>query len=126
MWRHAGTDAGTVRFELRDQQPLGTRLVLTQTVPPALAEQRATQLAAWQTYLELLFAALHGDVRRPWPRDRTELLRQRYEQRLGEGRVMRPATECAGSGAGRLVHVPPPKPVAGGGITPQQRGHHAA
>ncbi|EHR51719.1 hypothetical protein SacmaDRAFT_3503 [Saccharomonospora marina XMU15] len=81
-WRHGNHDAGTVRLVLRDQQPLGTRLVLTQTVPQALAEQRATQLAAWQTHLELLFAALHGDVRCPWPRERTELLRQRYEDRL--------------------------------------------
>lgn len=85
VWRHGDRDAGTVRFELRDQEPVGTRLVLTQAVPAALAGQRATLLAAWQTQLESLHAALHGDVRRPGSRDRTESLRQRYEQRLGEG-----------------------------------------
>lgn len=85
VWRQGDRDAGTVRFELRDQEPVGTRLVLTQTVPSALAEQRATLLAAWQTHLELLYAALQGEVRSPWPQDRTESLRQRYGQRLGHG-----------------------------------------
>lgn len=81
-WLHDGEPAGVVRFELRDQQPLGTRLVLTQTVPSRLAEQEATALAAWHTHLELFFAALHGDVRCPWPAERTEQLRKRYASRL--------------------------------------------
>lgn len=81
-WQHDGADVGRVRFELAVQEPLGTRLVLTQTVPARLASHRATALAAWQTHLELLFAALHGDVRCPWPADRTEHLRAMYAERL--------------------------------------------
>jgi uncharacterized protein YndB with AHSA1/START domain len=81
-WLHDGAAAGRVRFELRDQQPIGCRLVLTQTVPARLAELRGTALAAWQTHLELLFAALHGVIRCPWPTERTEELAQRYAKRL--------------------------------------------
>ncbi|WP_020495314.1 SRPBCC family protein [Sciscionella marina] len=69
---------GRVRFELRDQEPIGCRLVLTQTAP----EDRAAALAAWQTHLELLVAALHGDIRCPWPSERTEQLRERYARTL--------------------------------------------
>ena len=75
--------AGRVRFELRHQEPLGTRLVLTQTLPPRLAGSRAELLAAWQVHLELLFAALYGDVRCPWPVERTERLTKLYTDRLG-------------------------------------------
>ena len=39
-------------------------------------------LAAWQTHLELVFAALHGDVRCPWPAERTEALRAHYAATL--------------------------------------------
>ncbi|PXY19339.1 hypothetical protein BAY60_31760 [Prauserella muralis] len=84
-WRHDGEQAGRVRVELREQEPVGTRLVVTQTVPHRLAEVRATLLAAWQTHLELLFAALHGDVRCPWPAERTERLRADYARNLRAG-----------------------------------------
>lgn len=80
---YAWQPAGTVRFRLRDQHPIGTRLTLTHTVPAAQAAERATLLAAWQVHLELLFAALHGDVRCPWPADRTEQLRKHYAERFG-------------------------------------------
>lgn len=73
---------GRVRFELRHQEPMGTRLVVTQTVPARLADRLAVTLAAWQTQLELMFAALYGDVRCPWPADRTEELAKRYADRL--------------------------------------------
>lgn len=82
-WLHDDQPAGRVRFELRDQEPIGTRLVLTHTVPARLADIRATVLAAWQTHLELFFAALHGDVRCPWPAERTEQLQKMYAGRLG-------------------------------------------
>ncbi|MBB3665371.1 uncharacterized protein YndB with AHSA1/START domain [Prauserella sediminis] len=72
---------GAVRFELRDQEPIGTRLVVTQTLP--VSADAALALAAWHTHLELLFAALHGDVRCPWPEERTEQLRRRYAERDG-------------------------------------------
>jgi hypothetical protein len=39
-------------------------------------------LAAWQTHLELLFAALHGDIRCPWPVDRTTTLEKRYAEQV--------------------------------------------
>jgi uncharacterized protein YndB with AHSA1/START domain len=81
-WCHDGSEAGWVRFELRDQEPIGTRLVVTQTLPRDHGDLRATALAAWQTHLELLFAALHGDVRCPWPTERTERLRETYAARL--------------------------------------------
>ncbi|MEB3370866.1 SRPBCC family protein [Saccharopolyspora mangrovi] len=71
---------GQVVFELREQHPIGTRLVLTHTITDP--GQRATLLAAWHTHLELLFAALHGDVRCPWPAERTEALREHYAARL--------------------------------------------
>ncbi|MEV0087668.1 SRPBCC family protein [Saccharopolyspora sp. NPDC050642] len=80
---YAWRPSGTVRFQLRDQHPIGTRLTLTHTVPAAQAADRATLLAAWQVYFEIVFAALHGDIRCPWPADRTEQLRERYAQRLG-------------------------------------------
>ncbi|MFC4003088.1 SRPBCC domain-containing protein [Prauserella oleivorans] len=73
--------SGRVRVELRDQEPVGTRLVLTHTLDPAAEAE--TALAAWHTHLELLFAALHGDVRCPWPDARTAELRRRYAERLG-------------------------------------------
>lgn len=81
-WTYDGTPAGTVRWELREQLPLGSRLVVTQTVPAHLAELRATVLAAWHTQLELFYAALHGDVRCPWPTERTEELHKLYADRL--------------------------------------------
>jgi uncharacterized protein YndB with AHSA1/START domain len=79
---YAWQPAGTVRFQLRDQHPIGTRLTLTHTVPAAQAAERETLLAAWQVHLELVFAALHGDVRCPWPAARTEQLRKHYAERF--------------------------------------------
>jgi uncharacterized protein YndB with AHSA1/START domain len=81
-WRHDGEPAGLVRIELNPQQPIGCRLVLTQTVPARLVDVLPTALAAWQTHLELVFAAAHGDVRCPWPTERTAGLRDMYAERL--------------------------------------------
>lgn len=78
-----GAVAGRVRFELRHQEPLGTRLVVTQTVPARLADTLPVTLAAWQTHLELLFAALFGEGRRQWPSERTDELTKRYADRMG-------------------------------------------
>lgn len=79
---HDDDAVGVVRFELRHQEPLGCRLVVTQTLPEALAELRAPALAAWQVRLELLFAALHGQSR-PWPAERAAELERAYATRLG-------------------------------------------
>lgn len=78
---YAWDGGGQVRFELREQHPIGTRLVLTHTVTDPHA--RASLLAAWHTHLELVFAALHGDIRCPWPAERTEALRAHYAAALG-------------------------------------------
>ena len=80
-WLDDGTAAGRVRFELRHQEPLGTRLVVTETIPQQLAGTRAVALAAWQVHLELLFAALHGDERM-LRAERTRELTKRYAARL--------------------------------------------
>lgn len=82
-WSGGNAPTGRVRFELKVQIPIGCRLVVTQTIPRTLAGLRATALAAWHTHLELLFAALHGDIRCPWPAERTEKLRAMYADRLG-------------------------------------------
>jgi len=84
VWHHDDEPAGRVRFELRDQNPLGTRLVLTHSLPAPLGGLVSTVLAAWQTHLELFFAALHGDVRCPWPAERTEQLEKMYATRLSD------------------------------------------
>jgi uncharacterized protein YndB with AHSA1/START domain len=81
-WLHDGAPAGRVRWELAADPVAGTSVVLTQTVPSNLAHLRATVLAAWQTHLELFFAALFGEVRCPWPAERTERLEQMYAERL--------------------------------------------
>lgn len=70
-----------VRWQLTEQ-PFGSLLTVTQTIPAHLADLRAVTLAAWQTHLELFFAALFGEIRCPWPTDRTEDLRQRYAKTL--------------------------------------------
>ncbi|WP_232376090.1 SRPBCC family protein [Amycolatopsis aidingensis] len=80
-WLHEGAPAGRVRFEIHTDPQLGTRLVLTQTVPAHLAGSLATVLAAWQTHLELFFAALFGEIRCPWPAERTRELETRYAAR---------------------------------------------
>jgi uncharacterized protein YndB with AHSA1/START domain len=60
--------------------PGGTRLVLTQTIPDALGEERFTALAAWHTHLDLLVRHLRGET--PcWPEGRVEELRDRYAGR---------------------------------------------
>jgi uncharacterized protein YndB with AHSA1/START domain len=79
-WRHGGTDAGRVGWELTPQD-FGCRLVLTQTVPPERADLLPQLLATWQVHVEELIARLH-DVTRPWPTDRVTALQQMYEQRL--------------------------------------------
>lgn len=81
-WLHDDEPAGRVRWELTHDPALGTRVVLTQTVPARLADLRATALAAWQAHLETLFAAVQGEPRRQ-PEDRVEELRKLYEHRLG-------------------------------------------
>lgn len=84
-WLHQGTPAGRVRFELGSQEPLGCRLVVTQTLLRESPELRAPALAAWQTHLELLFATLNG-AQRCWPHERTEALTKTYAERLHTGR----------------------------------------
>lgn len=74
---HDGSVVGAVRFELNEQEPIGCRLVVTQTLPQALADLRAPVLAAWQTHLELFFAALHGQSR-SWPGKRAAELETKY------------------------------------------------
>jgi uncharacterized protein YndB with AHSA1/START domain len=81
-WLHDGTAAGRVRWELSQDPQQGTRVELTQTVPARLSHLRPTLLAAWQTHLELLFAAVLDDVR-PWPDGRVEELERLYVERLG-------------------------------------------
>ncbi|KOX20795.1 SRPBCC family protein [Nocardiopsis sp. NRRL B-16309] len=82
-WTHEGAAAGTVRWELIHDPELGNRVELTQTVPEHLGSVLPTALAAWHTHLERYFAAVNGDVRGPWPRERAEELRGRYAARLG-------------------------------------------
>ncbi|WP_249044751.1 SRPBCC family protein [Crossiella equi] len=81
LWLHEQAPAGEVHWHLTPQ-PSGCLLEVTQTIPRALPHLRAITLAAWQTHLELLFAALHGDIRCPWPADRTEELRKHYAKTL--------------------------------------------
>lgn len=81
-WRHEGTPAGTVRWEIVSHPELGVRVELTQTVPQRLANLRAAALASWQVHLELFFAAVRGDVRCGWPEERVAELTKHYEARL--------------------------------------------
>lgn len=80
QWHHDGDPAGRVRWEIVHDPLLGTRVELTQTIPARLADLSVTALAAWHVHLELFFAAAHGDIRCPWPTERTEQLRQRYQK----------------------------------------------
>lgn len=80
-WLHDGTPAGRVRWTIVSDEKLGVRVEITQTVPARLAEVRATALAAWHVQLELFFAASHGEIRCPWPADRTEELAKEYGDR---------------------------------------------
>lgn len=81
-WLHEGEPAGRVRWRFVPDPELGNRLELRQTIPAHLAGLRATALAAWHVQLELFFAALYGEIRCPWPEERTTELRQRYQRRL--------------------------------------------
>ncbi len=76
-WLADGDPAGQVRWELTGGHPAGTRVVLTQT--GRSAGMRATALAAWHTHLEIFAAHLRGVEVCPWPEERTEELRARYE-----------------------------------------------
>ncbi|OXM61806.1 MULTISPECIES: SRPBCC family protein [Amycolatopsis] len=84
-WLHDGAPAGRVRFEVVADQELGTRIELTHTVPVVLAHLRAEALAAWHTHLELFFAATFGDIRCPWPEDRTAELTKHYAEQVTRG-----------------------------------------
>lgn len=77
-WLHRGEPAGTIELSIVADPAAGTRIELVQTLPHRLAELRASVLAAWHTQLELFYAALLGDVRCPWPADRTEALTRDY------------------------------------------------
>lgn len=81
-WLHDGEPAGRVHWELAHDPATGSRVVLTQTVPTELADVLPTALAAWHVHLELLFAAVLGEVR-CWPEGRVERLEQVYRERLG-------------------------------------------
>ncbi|HWO68510.1 MAG TPA: SRPBCC family protein [Umezawaea sp.] len=67
---------GPVRWEVVHDPEEGTRVELTHDLPPGA--DAATALAAWHVQLELFFAASFGEVRCPWPEDRTEELREHY------------------------------------------------
>lgn len=86
-WLARGAAAGRVRWELAPGGSAGTAVQLTQTLPRGLADRQALHLAAWHTHLELLFAALAGELRLPWPEERTEELRAMYERKLGAARL---------------------------------------
>ena len=81
-WLHDGEPAGTVTWKIVADDKLGVRVEVTQTVPAHLADLRATALAAWHVHLESFFAAVHGDIRCPWPVDRTEELVKHYTAKL--------------------------------------------
>lgn len=61
-WRSGDRGAGRVRWEL-SSTPAGARIILTQTGPSALAEQRSAAQAAWQTHIEGLAKQLRGASR---------------------------------------------------------------
>lgn len=75
-WLSGGATVGRVRWELYPG-PGGARVVLAQSVPAALADQRATALACWHGNLELLVDQLRGR-HRDRPSEPAEELRQRY------------------------------------------------
>ncbi|CAM3667111.1 SRPBCC family protein [Kibdelosporangium persicum] len=78
-WLSEGTPAGIVRWTFESDPELGVRVELTQTIPAALAGGVAESLAMWHVHLEMYFAALHGDVRCPWPEERVKELTAHYE-----------------------------------------------
>ncbi|MBP2338104.1 uncharacterized protein YndB with AHSA1/START domain [Saccharothrix coeruleofusca] len=70
---------GRVRWEFEHDPERGTAVVLTHEVSDRAAVP--TALAAWHVHLELFFAALFGEIRCPWPQDRTEELEAHYRMR---------------------------------------------
>ncbi|MBO2450808.1 SRPBCC domain-containing protein [Actinomadura barringtoniae] len=72
-------DGGTVRWEIVSDPRLGVRTELTQTLPPA--DRLPVTLAAWHVHMELFFAAVMGEIRCPWPKERTERLAEHYASR---------------------------------------------
>ena len=82
QWRADDQQVGRVRWELSGG-PGGARLVLTQTVPERLADQRPTALAAWHTRIELLADRLRRGQPHCWPEGRTEELMDHYAKRIG-------------------------------------------
>ncbi|WP_211840655.1 SRPBCC domain-containing protein [Saccharopolyspora hirsuta] len=58
-WTADGISVGRVRWELADGAG-GARIVLTQTGPAELSDQREAALDAWQQHLEALVVRLHG------------------------------------------------------------------
>lgn len=80
-WSLEGAPGGNVCWEIVAGPGGMARVILTQTVPDALAEHRITALAAWHTHLELLAEHLAG--RTPcWPDDRTKQLLDHYSERV--------------------------------------------
>jgi hypothetical protein len=57
-WLAADRPAGRVRWELAEA-PAGARILLTQTGPGELADQRSVALAAWRAHLDRLARRLH-------------------------------------------------------------------
>lgn len=80
-WLDGDAEAGRVRFTLVEDARTGTRVEVSQTLPERRRDRLPIVLATWQVHLELLFAALMGEVR-PWPGDRVDALERRYRTRL--------------------------------------------
>ncbi|HEX6345318.1 SRPBCC family protein [Umezawaea sp.] len=74
---------GPVRWEVVHDPEQGTRVEVTHDLPAGA--DAATALAAWHVHLELFFAASFGEVRCPWPAERTEELREHYARRTLRG-----------------------------------------
>jgi uncharacterized protein YndB with AHSA1/START domain len=79
-WLDDGEPVGWVRWTVSGRK-YACRLVLTQSVPPEVADRQASMLASWQVHLERFIARLH-EVDRPWSDDRVELLQKTYAERF--------------------------------------------
>ena len=77
-WIADAGDFGSVRWELSTED-VGTRLVLTHTVPESSGSFGPSALAGWQTHLEQLAAVLDGHPI-PWSRHRWQELNDFYTQ----------------------------------------------
>jgi uncharacterized protein YndB with AHSA1/START domain len=62
-WQFEGRSAGRVRWELSDGPGGAARLVLTQTGPSKLADERAKALMSWQAHIEQLAGQRQGAAR---------------------------------------------------------------